>query len=276
MNIALPIFYEKYNNKIYVPYDVEHNGKEYIGKTLPILSSEEKIKELNDLVNYQNKEINLLKKVSGKIFDDSGEQFLKKKFNDLQNENIRLSCSLSENNKLIELLQRENESLEEHYSSMEIIFEKNEKENLKLINIKEKLITNLDQMIKKIDNGIYNSDNTFRNIRSDLVEIFQIVLDNNLNDNIDNDEEEIKFNSNKISVDISNINKKCKIKKISENEKSCISITNSNNKSNKKKNMVNNGINNNLISIHDHKELSSENLKNNLYIDKNPFKRPKK
>ena len=274
MSIEVPINSEKLNNKSYEYSDVKHNGKEYIGKNLEILSSEEKIKELNDLVNYQNKEISLLKKNSGKIYDNMGEEFLQKKFNDLQNENIRLNCALSENNQLIELLQKENESLEDHYSSMEEIFEKNEKENLRLINIKEKLISNLDIIIKKVDNGSYNTDIKFRNMRTDLVKIYQIVLDNNLNDNNSNSREK-KFNSKKISLDIPISNKRHQIKKSSNNIKSSLSITNSNNKSYKKKSMGNNGTNNNLISIHEHKELSSENLKYNMYIDKNSFKKSK-
>ena len=42
-------------NKIYIPYEAEQNGKDFCDTTLPLLTSEEKIKELNeDLNDYNN------------------------------------------------------------------------------------------------------------------------------------------------------------------------------------------------------------------------------
>ena len=87
-------------------------------------------------------------------------------------------------------------------------------------------------------------------------------MDNNLNEEDDDFENDIN-NKKKISVDISNINNKNKN----------INIINSN-ATNRRKVINNNGINNN-VAIHDHKELSSENLKNNLYIDKNTYQNKK-
>ena len=171
----------------YIPYEIEQNGKEYISKAMPLLTSEEKIKELNDIVKYKNKEIFLLKKVSEKCFglglgENKSENDLKKKIKELQLENIKLQNDLKENNQMINLQRKENQSLEEHYTTIEKIFQRTEKENLELINIKEKIISNLEKIIKKIDNEQYIFDdkkNFTQLIRTDLVYIFQIILNSN-------------------------------------------------------------------------------------------------
>ena len=94
---------------------------------MPLLTSEEKIKELNDIVKYKNKEIFLLKKVSEKCFglglgENKSENDLKKKIKELQLENIKLQNDLKENNQMINLQRKENQSLEEHYTTIEKIF----------------------------------------------------------------------------------------------------------------------------------------------------------
>jgi kinesin family protein 3/17 len=219
MNIEIPITNIPSYKKTYIPYEVEQNGKEYIGRALPLLTSEEKIKELNDIVNYKNNEIILLKKVSEKFLETNNnmnDNEIKKKLNELQKENILLHHTINENNQMINLQRKENQSLEEHYNSIERIFKRTEKENLDLINIKEKIIGNLEQIIKKIDNGYYQIDNDkSQSIRSDLINIFQIILNNNINilkeekkngggeDTNDNDitkiENNISINTNKLS-----------------------------------------------------------------------------
>ena len=201
MNLAVPIISSQISrNKIYIPYEAEQNGKEFCDTTLPLLTSEEKIKELNDIVSYKNKEISLLKKVSEKLFDNTSEgKNLKEKFKQLQEENLQLNLKITEKNQMINLQRQENESLEEHYNAMEQIYHRTEKENLNLINAKENFISCLDQIIKKLDNGLYNMDksmnnyneNNMQNLRTDLVNIFQIVLNNN----DDNEEEDILKNN---------------------------------------------------------------------------------
>ena len=211
MNLAVPIISSQISrNKIYIPYEAEQNGKEFCDTTLPLLTSEEKIKELNDIVSYKNKEISLLKKVSEKFFDNSNEgKNIKEKFRQLQEENLQLNLKITEKNQMINLQRQENESLEEHYNAMEQIYHRTEKENLNLINAKENFISCLDQIIKKLDNGLYNmdksmnnySENNMQNLRTDLVNIFQIVLNNN-DDNEDDDS--IKNNNNIYSYEESN------------------------------------------------------------------------
>ena len=177
----------------YIPYQLEQNGKEFITKAMPLLTSEEKIKELNDIVKYKNKEIFLLKKVSEKclgLTENLDENDLRKKIKELQTENIKLQNEVKENNQMINLQRKENQSLEEHYTTIEKIFQRTEKENLELINIKEKIISNLEQIIKKIDNEQYNFDekkNFAQLIRTDLVYIFQIILNSNNSKNSEND-----------------------------------------------------------------------------------------
>ena len=208
LNLAVPIITSQIaRNKIYIPYEAEQNGKEFCDTTLPLLTSEEKIKELNDIVSYKEKEISLLKKVSEKLFNNAnGGKNLKDKFKQLEEENLQLNHKIAEKNQMINLQRQENESLEEHYTAMEQIYHRTEKENLKLINIKESFISCLDQIIKKLDSGIYNtnksinnySENNMQNLRTDLVNIFQIVL--NHSDNEYDEDNEINIGEN-IEID---------------------------------------------------------------------------
>ena len=177
-------------NKIYIPYEAEQNGNS--DQLIPLLSSEEKIKELNDIVSYKEREITLLKKVSEKMFNNpsSPPSNMNEKIKSIEEENASLKSQLNEKNQMINLQRQENESLEEHYSAIEKMYHQTEKENLKLINIKENLISSLDNVIKKIDNSSY-SETAFQSLRTDLVKVFQIVLDgNNANNNNDSEEED--------------------------------------------------------------------------------------
>ena len=291
INLALPIISSPITrNKIYIPYEAEQNGKDFCDTTLPLLTSEEKIKELNDIVSYKDKEISLLKKVSEKLFNSTnGGKNLKDKFKQLEEENLQLNHKIAEKNQMINLQRQENESLEEHYAAMEQIYHRTEKENLKLINIKESFISCLDQIIKKLDNGIYNishknniyNDNNMQNLRTDLVNIFQIVLNHSGNDFDDendmNNEDNFEFENNyENNLNINNslqkiINtKKPSWKEFGNNENDFKnSIKNSNttvkflNSSNNKQIKKKDNSSNNKI-IHGHNESTgSEHNKNN-------------
>jgi hypothetical protein len=191
-------------NKIYIPYEAEQNGgKEFFDKTIPLLSSEEKIKELNDIVTYKNNEITFLKRVSEKFFGNNINNNIKDKFNKLEEDIITLNNSLNEKNQIINLQRQENESLEEHYNQIEKIYHETEKENLKLLSIKENLIGCLDNVIKKVDTQEYD----MQNLRTDLVNIFQILLDNNNNnENEENEEEDNKNEELNLKNNFNNIN----------------------------------------------------------------------
>jgi hypothetical protein len=175
---------------------------------MPLLSSEEKIKELNDLVKSKNKEIILLKKVSEKCLglnENINENELKKKIKELQTENIKIQNELKESNQMINLQRKENQSLEEHFTTIERIFQRTEKENLELINTKEKIISNLEKIIKKIDNEQYSGDkkNYTQLIRSDLIYIFQIILNSNNVNKEENGKLNLKINVNEINYNYS-------------------------------------------------------------------------
>ena len=258
INLAMPMISSQLaRNKIYIPYEAEQNGKDFFDTTIPLLTSEEKIKELNDIVSYKDKEISLLKKVSEKLFDNTnGGKNIKEKFKLLEEENLLLNHKIAEKNQMINLQRQENESLEEHYNAMEQIYHRTEKENLKLINIKENFISCLDQIIKKLDNGIYNlnknlgnyADNNMQNLRTDLVNIFQIVLNHNDNDN-DND------NDNEVDNDINGEN--IDLEKFYSNNNNNLNNININNNNIQKDFMDNNNIN--CINI---KKQKSNNINN--------------
>ena len=220
INLAVPLISSQIaRKKIYIPYEAEQNGKDFCDTTIPLLTSEEKIKELNDIVSYKNKEISLLKKVSEKLFDNTnGGKNINEKFRELQEENLKLNNKITEKNQMINLQRQENETLEEHYNAMEQIYHRTEKENLKLINIKESFISCLDNIIKKLDNGIYNMnknmnnfmENNLQNLRTDLVNIFQLVLSHN---DIE-DEEEVNEQTQDYDVNENNTNENINLEKI--------------------------------------------------------------
>ena len=224
------------NKKSYIPYEIEQNGKEYVSRAMPLLSSEEKIKELNDIVKYKDKEIILLKKVSEKclgLTENLSENDLKKKIKELQIENIKLQNELKESNQMINLQRKENQSLEEHYTTIERIFQRTEKENLKLISTKEKIISNLEKIIKKIDNEQYDGDKKYYSqlIRTDLIYIFQIILNNN-NTYMDNGDKE---ENGKINLKLNlNLNENNFSNNIPEQQPIKTDINISNSKPNKK------------------------------------------
>ena len=91
---------------------------------------------------------------------------------------------------------------------MEKIYHSTEKENLKLINIKENLISSLDEIIKKIDSCDYN-EIEIQTLRTDLVKVFQILLDGNcesINTGSNNlDTEEGLNNNNEDDLNMNNL-----------------------------------------------------------------------
>ena len=243
INLAMPLISSKIaRKKVYIPYEAEQNGKDFCDTTIPLLTSEEKIKELNDIVSYKDREISLLKKVSEKLFNNTnGDKNINEKFRQLQEENLQLNQKIAENNQMINLQRQENESLEDHYNAMEKIYHRTEKENLYLINIKENFISCLDNIIKKLDNGVYTTnkninginENNMQNLRTDLVNIFQIVLNHNDiedEEEINNDEQIEDYNDN-----INDINENINLQKIKINDNNMHKQKSNNSKKNDKK-----------------------------------------
>ena len=76
---------------------------------------------------------------------------------------------------------------------------------MELINTKEKIISNLEKIIKKIDNEQYSGDkkNYTQLIRSDLIYIFQIILNSNNVNKEENGKLNLKINVNEINYNYS-------------------------------------------------------------------------
>lgn len=60
-------------DKVYIPHEAEKNFKDFENAPMTLLSSEEKIRELKNIVNDQEKEINILKIVSQKFINSAYE-----------------------------------------------------------------------------------------------------------------------------------------------------------------------------------------------------------
>ncbi len=63
----------KSDNKVYLPYEVEKNGREFENAPMMMMSPDEKMKELKNIVKEQEKEINILKIVSQKFINSNSE-----------------------------------------------------------------------------------------------------------------------------------------------------------------------------------------------------------
>jgi kinesin family protein 3/17 len=63
-------------DKVYLPYEVEKNGKEFENTPMTLLSPDEKVREMKNIVKEQEKEIYILKIVSQKFINNSNERNL--------------------------------------------------------------------------------------------------------------------------------------------------------------------------------------------------------
>ena len=69
-------------NKIYIPYEAEQNGKEFCDTTLPLLTSEEKSKNEEFILNYsENSEQHDIYKNNNDIIDSQNEDFVLNRIN---------------------------------------------------------------------------------------------------------------------------------------------------------------------------------------------------
>jgi hypothetical protein len=79
---------------------------------------------------------------------------------------------------LLNLQKQENENITDQYTDLEKSNEKLESDLSRMLNLKGHVIKNLDDLIKRID-----SENNHRNIRKDLTNILQFILENTKNNN---------------------------------------------------------------------------------------------
>lgn len=89
---------------------------------------------------------------------------------------------------------RENEGLTEQLSLIESNYEKLENENNQMLKIRDELIVNLDKVIKRID-----YENNLRNSRNDLVNIFNLLVENSQMTNNSNNQSSTKSSSSNMN-----------------------------------------------------------------------------
>ena len=199
--------FKKKNNQLYLPYEAENNSKQYEGKPITMLSADEKINELKNIINEQENKIHFLNLVSQKFINNINQdgkidinkllqhmetnKDLYNKINDLQKQNNELKEKINEQNKNIYNL---NEQLNEKY------------DDFKLMEYKSNIITFLEEKIKetkdnKVKNELFNIyKEIYQNNDNNLV---QSTSNNNKLNNINESNNNIINNHNFINKEIS-------------------------------------------------------------------------
>ena len=196
--------FKKKNNQSYLPYEVENNSKQYEGKPIIMLSADEKISELKNIINEQENKIHFLNLLSQKFINTVNQdgkidinkllqhmetnKDLYNKINDLQKQNDELKEKINEQNKNIFNL---NEQINEKY------------DDFKLMEYKSNIITFLEEKIK---------DAKDNNVKNELFNIYKEIYqntDNNFVQNIYNNNN--KLNNVNINKNNSNSNNNYKV-----------------------------------------------------------------
>ena len=233
------------SDKTYLPYEAENNYKQFENQPLIMLSPDEKVNELRNIIQEQENKINFLDNLSQKFMNTLNEDGildinkllsqmestndLYNKINDLNNKNNNLENKINEQNSIINNL---NEQIEKESKNDEII----------LNDLKKSVMNQIENLIRN------TNEPTFKN---ELFKIYKNINDQELKKNYSG----INLNSNFIN----NNNNTNNIKKYFSNEN--ININNNNNKfnqqninfspklnSNQIKNFSNNNVNNNIIN----------------------------
>ena len=235
------------SDKTYLPYEAENNYKQFENQPLIMLSPDEKVNELRNIIQEQENKINFLDNLSQKFMNTLNQDGildinkllsqmestndLYNKINDLNAKNNNLENKISEQNSIINNL---NEQIEKESKNDEII----------LNDMKKNVMNQIENLIRN------TNEPTFKN---ELFKIYKNINDQELKKNYSG----INLNSNFINNNSSNTNN---IKKYFSNE----NISNNNikynqqninfsPKSNQNKNnnfiINNNNNNNNNINI---------------------------
>jgi len=235
------------SDKTYLPYEAENNYKQFENQPLIMLSPDEKVNELRNIIQEQENKINFLDNLSQKFMNTLNQDGildinkllsqmestndLYNKINDLNAKNNNLENKINEQNSIINNL---NEQIEKESKNDEII----------LNDMKKNVMNQIENLIRN------TNEPTFKN---ELFKIYKNINDQELKKNYSG----INLNSNFINNNSSNTNN---IKKYFSNE----NISNNNikynqqninfsPKSNQNKNnnfiINNNNNNNNNINI---------------------------
>ena len=234
-------FSKKKNNQSYLPYEAENNSKQFEGKPITMLSADEKITELKNIINEQENKIHFLNLVSQKFINTVNQdgkidinkllqqmetnKDLYNKINDLQKQNNELKEKMNEQNKNIYNL---NEQLNERY------------DDFKLMEYKSNIITFLEEKIKEA------SDNKVKN---ELFNIYKEIYQNTDNSFVQNTyNNNISINNNNTTNNHNFINNQISIKQ-HLNEKGTFTSNNESEIENSYSNIKNNSYINNLKNI---------------------------
>ena len=233
------------SDKTYLPYEAENNYKQFENQPLIMLSPDEKVNELRNIIQEQENKINFLDNLSQKFMNTLNQDGildinkllsqmestndLYNKINDLNAKNNNLENKISEQNSIINNL---NEQIEKESKNDEII----------LNDMKKNVMNQIENLIRN------TNEPTFKN---ELFKIYKNINDQELKKNYSG----INLNSNFINNNSSNTNN---IKKYFSNE----NISNNNIKynqqninfspksnQNKNNNFINNNNNNNNNNI---------------------------
>ena len=237
------------SDKTYLPYEAENNYKQFENQPLIMLSPDEKVNELRNIIQEQENKINFLDNLSQKFMNTLNEDGildinkllsqmestndLYNKINDLNNKNNNLENKINEQNSIINNL---NEQIEKESKNDEII----------LNDLKKNVMNQIENLIRN------TNEPTFKN------ELFKIYK--NIND------QELKKNYSGINLNnnfINNNNNTNNIKKYFSNENININ-NNNNNKFNQQNINFSPKLNSNQI-----KNFSNNNVNNNININNN-------
>jgi kinesin family protein 3/17 len=235
------------SDKTYLPYEAENNYKQFENQPLIMLSPDEKVNELRNIIQEQENKINFLDNLSQKFMNTLNEDGildinkllsqmestndLYNKINDLNNKNNNLENKINEQNSIINNL---NEQIEKESKNDEII----------LNDLKKNVMNQLENLIRN------TNEPTFKN---ELFKIYKNINDQELKKNYSG----INLNSNFINNNTTN-----NIKKYFSNEN--ININN-NNKFNQNINFSPK-LNSNQIKSNN---FSNNNVNNNININNN-------
>ena len=237
------------SDKTYLPYEAENNYKQFENQPLIMLSPDEKVNELRNIIQEQENKINFLDNLSQKFMNTLNEDGildinkllsqmestndLYNKINDLNNKNNNLENKINEQNSIINNL---NEQIEKESKNDEII----------LNDLKKNVMNQIENLIRN------TNEPTFKN---ELFKIYKNINDQELKKNYSG----INLNSNFIN----NNNNTNNIKKYFSNENININ-NNNNNKFNQQNINFSPKLNSNQI-----KNFSNNNVNNNININNN-------
>ena len=269
------------SDKTYLPYEAENNYKQFENQPLIMLSPDEKVNELRNIIQEQENKINFLDNLSQKFMNTLNEDGildinkllsqmestndLYNKINDLNNKNNNLENKINEQNSIINNL---NEQIEKESKNDEII----------LNDLKKNVMNQLENLIRNTNEPTFKNElfKIYKNINDQElkknysgINLNSNFINNNTTNNIKKyfSNENININNNKFNQQNINFSPKLNSNQIKSNNFSNNNVNN---------NIINNNINNNNSTgfnnysknNNNNNNKNSNKLKNKNYINK--------